>query len=106
MKYQQLYEQLIESVLQGTGDSTREQRRAAFDNDGLSQPLDSLIEKVAHEAYKVNDSDIDSAKAAGNSEEQLFELIICGAVGQASRQYKSGLAALAEAINKGGGHAS
>jgi len=39
-------------------------------------------------------------------EDQLFELIICAAVGQASRQYEAGLAALAEAKKEGGSYAS
>jgi|SRR6185312_17536901 len=106
MKYDQLYQRLIDSILKGKGESTPEQRQAAFDNAGLPQPIDRLVNKVAHEANKVTDNDIAVAKAAGNSENQLFELIICGAIGQASRQYESGLSALAEAIKEGGGHAS
>ena len=34
---------------------------------------------------------------AGFTEDQLFELVICAAVGQSTRQYEAGLAALAEA---------
>jgi hypothetical protein len=104
--YKQLSNNLIDRILQGKGDSSRQQRQAAFNNADLPQPLSSLINKVALHAYKVTDSDIDAVKNTGVSEDRLFELIICGAVGQASRQYESGLAALAEATKEGGHHAS
>jgi alkylhydroperoxidase/carboxymuconolactone decarboxylase family protein YurZ len=35
--------------------------------------------------------------AAGLSEDQLFEIMVCAAIGQAHRQYTSALAALAAA---------
>ena len=104
-KYQQLYQSLIDSVLRGKGASTAQQRQAAFNNADLQPPLNTLINKVAYEAYKITDNDIASAKAAGSSDDQLFELIICAAVGQASRQYESALAALSEVIKNGGQYA-
>ncbi|WPU94777.1 hypothetical protein SNE25_04485 [Mucilaginibacter sabulilitoris] len=106
MKYQQLYQSLIDRILKGDGQSELQQRKAAFENADLPSALNSLINKVAHNAYKVTDNDISVAKAAGYSEDQLFELIICGAVGQASRQYYNGLSALAEVVMEGGSHAS
>jgi alkylhydroperoxidase/carboxymuconolactone decarboxylase family protein YurZ len=36
-------------------------------------------------------------KESGLSEDEVFELVVCAAVGQAARQYESALAALAEA---------
>ena len=36
---------------------------------------------------------------AGFTDDQLFELVICAAVGQSTRQYEAGLAALAEATD-------
>src|SRR6185437_10480318 len=97
MEYKKLYQDLMYRILKGKGDSTPQLRQAAFDHINLPQPLGALIDKVAHQAYKVTDSDIAAVKETGVTEDQLFELIICGAVGQASRQYQSGLAALAEA---------
>jgi hypothetical protein len=104
--YQGLYQNLLDRILKGKGDSPLEQRQAAFNNAGLPKPLSTLINKVAHHAYKITDNDIAEAKSSGISEDQLFELIICAATGQASRQYESGLAALAELTRKGGQHAS
>jgi hypothetical protein len=106
MEYQQLYQSLIDRILKGSGKSTHEQRQAAFNNAELPTPLNALIEKVAFNSCKMTDEDITAAKSADYSEDQLFELIICSAVGQASRQYLNGLAALAEVAKEGGSHAS
>ena len=103
--FEQLYQGLVHRILKGKGNSTQEQRQAAFNNDELPGPLGVLIEKVAYHAYKVTDADIAAIKSTGITEDQLFELIICAAVGQASRQYKSGLSALADAIGEGGQYA-
>jgi alkylhydroperoxidase/carboxymuconolactone decarboxylase family protein YurZ len=45
----------------------------------------------------VTDGDVAAALAAGFTEDQLFELMLCAAVGESSRLYQAGLAALAEA---------
>jgi alkylhydroperoxidase family enzyme len=68
----------------------------AFDNEGLQPPVDALVGKVVASPAQVTDADFDAAKSAGFSEDQLFELVVCAAVGQATRQYDVGLAALAE----------
>jgi alkylhydroperoxidase family enzyme len=59
--------------------------------------LDVLIGKVTARPALVTDADFSAAKAAGFSEDQLFELVVSAAVGQAARLYEAGLAALAEA---------
>jgi len=106
MKYKQLYESLIDRILSGEGKSSKQMRLSAFENADIPQPLATLIDKVASHAYQITDSDINTAKSAGFSEDQLFELIICAAVGQASRQYQNGVAALEAAQKEGGSHAS
>ena len=91
------YRALVDRVLSGEGRASAEQRARAFSNDGLSPPVDALIGKVALGPTQVAEADFTAAKAAGFSEDQLFELVVCAAVGQASRLYDAGLAALAEA---------
>jgi hypothetical protein len=88
---------LVDQVLNGKGRASREQRALAFSNHDLAPPLHSLIGKVATRAEQVTDADFAAAKASGFSEDQLFELVICAAVGQSARLYEAGLAALAEA---------
>jgi hypothetical protein len=91
---------LIARILEGDGRASQAQRRAAFDNSGLAEPLSPLIQKVAKHAYRVTDNDIAAARASGVSEDQIFELVACAAIGQATRQYDAALAALEAATGK------
>ena len=97
---------LVDRVLNGEGRAAAEQRARAFNNEGLSPPLDTLIAKVADRPAQVTADDLAAAKASGCTEDQVFELVICSAVGQSTRQYEAGLAALAEATVDGPDHAS
>jgi alkylhydroperoxidase/carboxymuconolactone decarboxylase family protein YurZ len=91
---------LVGRVLNGEGRAPAEQRAHAFGNDGLAPPLRALIGKVAARPVRVTEADFAAAKAAGFSEDQLFELVICAAVGASTRMYEAGLAALAEATEE------
>jgi hypothetical protein len=95
-----LHRELVARVLDGDGKAPPELRLAAFDNAGLDEPVRTLIEKVAHHAYRVTDDDVAAARAAGLSEDQIFEIVVCAAIGQASRQHESALAALAGATGE------
>ena len=92
---------LVDRILNGEGRASAEQRADAFANDGLSPPLDTLIGKVATRPAHISDADFAAAKASGFSEDQLFELVMCAAVGQSARLYEAGLAALTEATVNG-----
>ena len=92
---------LVDRVLHVEGKASAEQRARAFNNNGLSPPLDRLIDKVVDRPAQITDADLAAAKAAGCTEDQLFELVICAAVGQSTRLYEAGLAALAEATATG-----
>jgi hypothetical protein len=91
---------LVAQILEGEGHASATQRRAAFNNAGLAEPVATLIDRVAKWSHKVTDEDIAAAKVAGLSEDQIFELAVCAAVGQAARQYDIALAALRAASEK------
>lgn len=91
---------LVTRILEGHGKASRTQRRAAFDNAGLSIPLSTLVDKVARHAYRVTDEDFAAAKASGLGEDQIFEMVVCAAIGQASRQYETALGALEAATRE------
>lgn len=91
---------LVARILEGAGDATQAQRRGAFDNAELAEPVSILIRKVAKHAYEVTDDDFTAARASGRSEDQIFELVVCAAIGQATRQYENALAALAAATGR------
>jgi hypothetical protein len=89
---------VVSRVLEGDGKTVRAERRAVFENEGLAEPLRTLIGKVARQPTRITNQDIVAVKASGKSEDQIFELVICAAVGQAMRQYEAALVALDEAM--------
>jgi len=88
---------VLDTILGPNGKATQADRKAAFANGEVPATVRALIEKVTKHAYKIVDEDIAASKAQGVSEDQLFELVVCAAIGQASRQYEGAMAALAEA---------
>ena len=97
-----LHRALVARVLGSDGKAPPELRGAAFDNAGLSEPMRTLIDKVACHAHRVTDEDVTAVRVAGLNEDQIFEIVVCAAIGQASRQYDTALAALAGATGERG----
>jgi alkylhydroperoxidase family enzyme len=91
---------LASRILEREAKASPSERRAAFHNSGVAEPLSTLVDKVARHADAVTDEDIAAAKASGLSEDQVFEIVVCAAIGQATRQYDAALAALEAAIGK------
>jgi hypothetical protein len=92
------HRRLVRRILEGDGRASRAWRLRAYDNAEVDEPLRTLIDNVARQPSHITDHDIASVKAAGISEDEIFELVICAAVGQATRQYEAGLVALDEAL--------
>src|SRR4030088_1835312 len=90
---------IVAGLLEGDGRAPRDQRRAAFDNTGLGEPLRTLIDKVAERPTQIPDEDVAAVRASGLAEDDVFELVVCAAVGQATRQYEAALGALAQAAS-------
>jgi hypothetical protein len=93
-KVNQLRGVAVARALRGPGQASPDLRLAAFANAGVDERVRSLIDKVARSAWKVTDEDVSAARNAGLSEDELFELAVCAAFGQSSRQLTSALAAL------------
>ena len=91
---------LVTRILEGDGRASHAQRGASFDNAGLPEPVRTLIDKVARRAYAVTDADLAAVRASGLSEDQIFELVVCAAIGQATRQYDRAFAAVAAATER------
>jgi len=84
----------VRRVLGEDGRATVDERRAAFANMSVPEPARALVDKVARHAYTVTDEDIAAAKAGGLTEDQIFELCVCAAMGQATRQLDAAFAVL------------
>ncbi|WP_433664028.1 hypothetical protein ACQPW1_19045 [Nocardia sp. CA-128927] len=100
---QSAHRALVDSVLNGKGRASADERARAFRNTDVPPPLQELIDKVATRPTQVTDADFAAAKAAGFSEDQLFELVVSAAVGRSGRLYDAGLGALAEALGSKAG---
>ena len=85
---------LLRRVLDGEGKASPSERRGAFNNSGLIEPLRELVAKVAGSARSVDEEDIRRARQSGLNEDQIFEIVVCAAIGQATRQYDVAKAAL------------
>jgi hypothetical protein len=72
--------------------------REAFE---LPEALNDYVSKVAVHADKVADGDVAQLKAAGYSEDAIFEITLCAALGAGLARMERGLALL-----KGGDDAS
>ena len=58
-------------------------RGAVAGANGLPPLIEAYIDRVALHAYRVTDRDIEDLRAAGCSEDAIFELTLCAAVGAA-----------------------
>jgi hypothetical protein len=92
-----VHKPLVNRILHGVGLASADLRARAFENGELPEPLRRLLDKVATQSALVTDADFAAATDAGFSDDQLFEFVICAAVGASTRQYEAGLAALADA---------
>lgn len=92
-------EAAVKRILEGDGHASREDRKAAFAGTGPDKAR-VLVDMVTKFAPQIGDDDIATAKQAGYTEDQVFELVVCAAVGQATRQYETAMAALADATKE------
>jgi hypothetical protein len=78
-------------------------RLSCGERDGQEIPADlvTYVNKVTLYAYKTTDRDVQLLKEAGYSEDEIFEITLCAALGAGLARMERGLLAL-----KGGNHAS
>jgi len=95
-----LRERVSAAILAHDARSSLAERRAAFAADHATFPdaARTLLAKVTKMAWKVTDEDVAAARAAGLTEDQLFELVVCAALGEATRQRDHAAALLDEAF--------
>lgn len=92
---------LVDRILKGPGQASAGERAQAFADADVPEPLRPLLDKVARGSAEVSDADFSAATEAGFTDDQLFELVICAAVGASTRQYETALSALAAAFTGG-----
>ena len=90
-----LRDRVFDSVLRGRGESDPQIRAAAADGAGVPAELQSLIDKIHGHAYKVTDADITRLQMK-YTDDQLFEIVVCAALGASRQRLSAGLRALEE----------
>lgn len=118
-RYQGMVGRLRHAVLRGSGDTDPSVRAAiearaaaAASASGAGEPREetgagtgagfqevpesarAFVDKVIRHAYRVTDGDVEALRAAGLSEDAIFELTTSAAVGAGRGRLERGLAAL------------
>ncbi len=85
---------LRDAALSTPGALPAQTRQAAFEGGPLPEPMASLAEKMRTNASMISDEDVLALKAAGHSDDAIFELIVATAVGAAEKRLNHALALL------------
>ena len=93
---QELWRRLEEAVLHSLGTLDPATRQAIAEERDVPTALRAYVGKVHRHAYKVIDEDIAELRAAGYSEDQIFEATLAAALGAGRVRLHAGLAALRE----------
>ena len=100
--FTQIVAELKKRTLAGAGETEAALRQEiatyaaapASGNQVIPRNILTYISKVAKHSYKVTDMDINQLKAAGYSEDELYELTVCAAFGAGLARLNRGLALL------------
>ena len=85
---------LRRAVFASPGDTYPALRRTAGSGGPLPEPWSAYAEKVRDHSCRVGDDDIAALKAAGRTEEEIFEITIAVATGAGLRRLDAGLRAV------------
>lgn len=89
-------DRLRERVLSGPGAASAAEREAASRGVGEG-PVGAYVGKVHQQATEVTDQDVEALRAAGFSDERIFELTVAAATGAGFRRLDAVLALLDDA---------
>jgi hypothetical protein len=93
-RHADLVADLRRAVFQSPGQTDPGLRRSAGRGEPLPEPWRAYAETVRDHSYRVTDEDIAALKAAGRTEEEIFEISVAVATGAALQRLDAGLRAL------------
>jgi alkylhydroperoxidase family enzyme len=85
---------LRRAVFESPGKTDRGTRASAANGGPLQEPVASYAAKVTDQSYRISDADFGALKAAGLTEDQIFEITVASALGAALRRLDAGMRAL------------
>ena len=92
----------LESLLGSPGETDPALRRALLQRartgiGEVAEPLQAFAGKIASQPWTVTDEDFLRQRAAGYSEDQIFEVVLASALGAGLQRFDAGLRALKDA---------
>ena len=92
-RHEEVIERLREAVLAGPGELDEAARRGISAGDA-PPGLAAYLGKVDRHAYRVTDAEVEELRAAGWSDDALFEATVSAAVGAGLTRLEAGLATI------------
>ncbi len=83
------FQKMREAALDGPGTLERDVRLRAMRGEPLPAGVEEWAERVRSRAATVEDGHAAAVLAAGLSEDQVFELTVCAALGAAERRLRA-----------------
>jgi hypothetical protein len=93
-RHREPLEVLRAAVLESPGELAPEVRRAAAERAEVPEPFPRYVGMIHDHAYKITDRVVDELKAAGASEDAIFEISVASAYGAARYRLEAALGAL------------
>lgn len=89
-------DELDAAILGGPGEIGSEVRRSAARNDGVPEPYTAFVGAIHRHAHRITDGDVAGLRAAGASQDAVFEVAVAAAYGAALERLQAGLRAVRE----------
>jgi len=93
-RYSKLRSDLKHAVLEQPASLDAPVRAAAASERFVPEALVAYVAKIHRHAYRVEDADIAGLKAAGYTEDQIFEATLSAALGAGTKRLEAALAVL------------
>ena len=88
------------AALESPGHVEPEVRRAAAERGDVPEPFARYVGMIHDHAYRITDGVLSDIRAAGASQDEVFEVTVASAYGAASHRLDAGLAAVRAALEK------
>ena len=95
-RHAELVAALRRAVFESAAETEPAVRRAAGSGGSVADPWGPYAEKVRDRSHRITDADVAALKAAGRTEEEIFEVTIAAATGAALQGLDAGLRAFRE----------
>jgi alkylhydroperoxidase family enzyme len=95
-RHREAFEALQTAILEGDGlvVTTAEMRRGAAERGDVPERLAAYVDAIHDHAYRISDRTVTDLRAAGASEDEVFEVTVSAAFGAARERLEAGLAAV------------